>query len=117
MKSDKDWDEEIRDLKALRAAKEGIEESVEKYVACQNKARDKALKDLMTMKLSYCPTDEFTKSDYYEEGDEDAPFFSEAYLYCLLGKDDARTVLAYLGAVLRASGYALGTSDIKLEQK
>lgn len=35
----------------------------------------------------------FEESGYYEKGDEDAPFFSEAYLYNLLGKDDARTLL------------------------
>lgn len=38
-------------------------------------------------------------SDMYEPGDEEAPFFSEAYLYNLLGKEDARTVLAYLHRV------------------
>lgn len=32
----------------------------------------------------------------YEEGDEMAPFFSEAFLYNLLGKEDARTVRALL---------------------
>lgn len=30
----------------------------------------------------------------YEEGDEDAPFYSERFLYPLLGKDEARSVLA-----------------------
>lgn len=29
----------------------------------------------------------------YSKGDEDAPFYSEAFLYNLVGKDDARTVL------------------------
>jgi hypothetical protein len=29
----------------------------------------------------------------YDEGDERAPFFSEAFLYNLLGKDEARSVL------------------------
>lgn len=29
----------------------------------------------------------------YSEGDETAPFFSEAFLYNLLGKDEARSVL------------------------
>jgi hypothetical protein len=31
----------------------------------------------------------------YEKGDEDAPFYTEAYLYNLLGKEDARTLLMY----------------------
>lgn len=32
----------------------------------------------------------------YEEGDEAAPFFSEAVLYTLVGKEDARTILALM---------------------
>jgi len=46
----------------------------------------------------------FKKSEYYEEGDEKAPFFSESFLYNLLGKEDARTVLACLGNFIRAMG-------------
>ena len=46
----------------------------------------------------------FTRSEYYEKGDEDAPFFSEAFLYPLLGKDDARTVLAYLHSLMTTCG-------------
>lgn len=37
-------------------------------------------------------------------GDEDAPFLSEGYLYPLLGKDEARTVLAMHQRVVRALG-------------
>lgn len=36
----------------------------------------------------------------YAEGDEKAPFFTEAFLYNLLGKDEARSVL---GIVRRLS--------------
>ena len=36
----------------------------------------------------------------YEEGNENAPFFTEAFLYNLLGKDEARSVL---GIVRRLS--------------
>lgn len=32
----------------------------------------------------------------YSEGDEAAPFFSEAFLYNLLGKDEARSVLGII---------------------
>jgi hypothetical protein len=35
----------------------------------------------------------FTRSNpYYRKGDEKAPFYSEAFLYALLGKDAGRTV-------------------------
>ena len=37
----------------------------------------------------------------YEKGDENAPFFSEAFLYNLLGKDDARSLRGLLRTVLR----------------
>lgn len=33
------------------------------------------------------------KNPYYRKGDEKAPFYSEAFLYVLLGKEDARSVL------------------------
>jgi hypothetical protein len=32
----------------------------------------------------------------YDEGDEFRPFFTEAFLYCLLGKDEARSVLGIM---------------------
>ena len=32
------------------------------------------------------------KNPYYRKGDEKAPFYSEAFLYPLLGKEDGRTV-------------------------
>lgn len=35
----------------------------------------------------------------YSKGDELAPFMSESFLYPLFGKDAARTVLAYFGAI------------------
>lgn len=42
--------------------------------------------------------------DYYTEGDENAPLFSEAGLYTLLGKEDARSVLALINSILREAG-------------
>ena len=39
-----------------------------------------------------------------EKVDEEAPLFSEAYLYPLFGKDEARTILAKWNAVRRAVG-------------
>lgn len=55
------------------------------------------VKDLYNFKPEFfgCPS-AFKKSGYYTEGDEDAPFFSESFLYNLLGKDDARTLLHLL---------------------
>lgn len=36
---------------------------------------------------------DLTESEYYEAGDEEAPFFTESFLYPLLGKEAARSVL------------------------
>ena len=33
-------------------------------------------------------------NEFYKEGDEEAPFFSETYLYAIIEKDDARVILA-----------------------
>jgi len=41
----------------------------------------------------------YPKKDWgqvFTDGDEKQPFFSEAYLYNLLGKEDARTLLALI---------------------
>ena len=46
----------------------------------------------------------FKDGPYYAEGDEDAPFFTEAYLYNLLGKEDARTLLALMRPVFEEAG-------------
>lgn len=46
-------------------------------------------------------------SEFYEEGDERAPFFTEAFLYNLVGKEDARSILA----LIRQLGRALGFDD------
>lgn len=46
------------------------------------------------------------KSTWYEEGDEDSNFLSQAVIYPLLGgKEDPRTFFAYLDGVMRAAGF------------
>lgn len=40
----------------------------------------------------------------YAEGDENAPFFSEAFLYNLLGKDEARSVLSIIRQLAELAG-------------
>jgi hypothetical protein len=51
-------------------------------------------------------TNEATGERYgmYGEGDERAPFFTEAFLYNLLGKDDARSVLGLLRQLCELAG-------------
>ena len=43
---------------------------------------------------------DFKQSGFYSKGDENAPFFSEAFLYNLLGKGDARSLLGMLDRAL-----------------
>ena len=45
---------------------------------------------------------DFSMKEGYEPGDEKAPFFSETFLYLLLGKMDARTLLGRLRRVCEA---------------
>ena len=41
----------------------------------------------------------------YGEPSHDCPFFTEEWLYAQMGKEDARTILAFLGHMARAVGY------------
>lgn len=61
-------------------------------------------KKFLRWKLESPPPRGFKSSGYYSKGDEESPFYSEAYLYNLLGKDDARTVLGYLHQLMEISG-------------
>lgn len=79
-----------------------------RLIAHSGDAQDQAdaIRRLYSVVLECGVNDEFKQAPYYAEGDERAPFFSEAYLYNLLGKEDARTVLAIVGNVLRAFGWS-----------
>jgi hypothetical protein len=46
----------------------------------------------------------FAEEPGYEPGDEKAPFFSEAFLYVLLGKEDARSLLGRMRTLRKALG-------------
>ena len=55
----------------------------------------KAVLRLLEYRPGFLPKTE-SSEDFYRDGDEKAPFFSEAYLYNLLGKEEARTLLALM---------------------
>lgn len=62
---------------------------------------EKAVEELYKWKPEhYTPNSSFKKSGYYSVGDEDAPFLSESFLYNLLGKSDARSLLGMLNRAL-----------------
>lgn len=58
-----------------------------------------AFLDLLTFTPHYTP-----ESEYYDVEDR-VPFFTETYLYALVGKDDARTILAYLRSLMEACDF------------
>lgn len=41
---------------------------------------------------------------FYKVGDENSPFFSESFLYTLLGKGDARTLLSLMKPIWKLIG-------------
>jgi hypothetical protein len=72
------------------------------------KELEKALSRLRNLRLDRIPRGFNTKkSNGYESGNENAPFFSEAFLYNLLGKDDARTILSAMEKLFKAAGDTL----------
>lgn len=67
-----------------------------------------AIQRLFSFKLDHVPREllEIMKeSHWYEEGDENAPFFSQSFIYPLFDKENSRTILYTLNAVLRHLGF------------
>lgn len=60
---------------------------------------NEAVKHALTALYAWVP------EQHSVRGAKGAPLLSEAYLYPLLGKEDARTLLALVGAIARAVGY------------
>lgn len=81
-----------------------IEKIVQEEMASKNNDLYRACKKLAEYTVGRLPESCMNEEDGYEEGDEDAPFFSECYLYNLLGKDDARTLLALMRPIWEAAG-------------
>lgn len=65
---------------------------------------EKDLEDKLIDLLSFVP--HRTPESVYdgEEIEKDAPFFSEAYLYHLLGKPEARTVMGLINSIAEETG-------------
>ena len=64
----------------------------EKDLACVIAQIRRDLKRMQGYVYGHKPMAFNRKNPYYRAGDEKAPFYSEAFLYPLLGKDDGRTV-------------------------
>ncbi len=61
-----------------------------------------AVKRLLDYRVNWLPKE--CKKEGYVKGDENQPFFSEAYLYNLLGKDEARTLLGLMRPIWKIAG-------------
>lgn len=101
---------------SLKNEDEAIQQAIDKRIRAGNEEAIKVLKELYYWK----PEGGFPdcKPQYSEDHFDyldDCPFFSETYLYNLLGKEDARTILAMLGGIARALGYKDGRYSMELE--
>jgi hypothetical protein len=47
----------------------------------------------------------FKSSPFYAKGDENAPFYTEAFLYSLLGKEDGRTICYSFDRLIQLCGF------------
>ncbi len=67
-------------------------------------AADAAIK-LYQYAPGYFPASPSESPRLYDEGDDEAPFFSETYQYNLMGKEEGRVVLALVHNLLQAAGF------------
>ena len=87
--------------------REKLAAALEQMLIIAQRSQDVQLQDSVSQLLEWTPENRHVlkkDNDYYSDGDEDCPFFSEAYLYNLLGKEDARTLLALMRPVWAAAG-------------
>ena len=76
------------------------------------KGQKEIVKELLEWVPEGVPLEKISRVNYpisvfgkvFTKGDDGQPFFSEAYLYNLLGKEDARTLLALIRHLLKSMG-------------
>lgn len=94
--------------KLTREADEAVAAAIAQRIQAAHVGVEEALKSLVNYEPEAKPLLSAKAIEYYGEPEEGCPLFTESYLYPLLGKEDARTVLAMLGSVARAIGYEEG---------
>lgn len=107
----------------MKRAEEELQEALEKRILAGQKEAVRELKTLLRftpefgfrdevpLALNWNPEQEAEERELLNSGK--VPFFSETYLYNLLGKGDARTILAILGSLARALGARDGLCGIE----
>jgi hypothetical protein len=96
-----------REYYELRHMKEGIDALLWTLASLHPEVfgTEKAVEELYKWKPECFQAGvDFKESGYYSDGDEDCPFFSEKFLYNLLGKGDARSLLGMLDRALGFRG-------------
>ena len=93
-------------------ADKAVEEAIRARIRAGNAEAVRCLHNLVT----WVPEMGFPdfKGVYGDPPGDDCPFVTESYLYELLGKEDARTILAYLNHLARSLGTTLW--DLQLEE-
>lgn len=93
---------------------DAIAKIINQEMAFKNRKLYEACEALADYAPNFLPDSCMDEEDGYEKGDENAPFFSEAYLYNLLGKDEARNLRALVHAVFEAAGVATERETYRL---
>lgn len=99
---------------SLGKADRAVKRAIKQRIRAGNEAAVVALVDLVNWKPEGSfPYDRDVYGKEVLDGDPevDAEFFSEAFLYALIGKEDARTLLAKVGRVAKAFGFG-GVRDL-----
>lgn len=89
-------------------------EKIKKEIQQEQEQRVKMTKEIKNL-LEWAPEGGLLKEvskivngkGMYAEGDDETPFFSEAYLYNLLGKEDARTLLCLIERAFASIGITI----------
>ncbi len=90
--------------RAVTDATDALLQAVRRRAAQSGESRQDALQKLESFIVEDRPCGFTAENVYYEDGDESAPFMTETFLYPLLGKEDARTVLALWRKVRESCG-------------
>jgi uncharacterized Zn finger protein (UPF0148 family) len=109
---------EHRAWEAVRAADQKLTEAVNARVAAGNAHLVHSLRDLTNFVPGFFPLKRGVYGENPDGKDADlktAPLMSECYLYALFGKEDARTILAYLDNICRNAGISDGANHFHAE--
>lgn len=105
----------LQAVNSLKGLIESIENPNDRFAPKPESVRT-AVETLLTFTVGDKPMGFHRRNPYYEKGDEDAPFFSEAFLYPLLGKEDARTLLARVYLLCVALGFTRSEFDAMIDK-